>query len=160
MGSVSLGDARRIHSQSHANISGRESPEEVLIFNLAAAAGATDLVLFVNPGGVFKVIDVRERHTTPGTNPITLRVHKAGQVAAPSAAVSGTNIFNLASIVTTTAANTWAKPGSGVTFSSSPGTAANGRAISAQVLYAGDTLVANIPATVVGICLQIMGIYV
>src|SRR4051794_22442140 len=119
MGSITQGAAlkqQRGYSRFNPARIGGIIPEEVITFR-QLAAGAASYVAYVVPGnGKLRLEDVRARWTTPGTNPILLKIHKGGVVAAPTAASSGTDIWLAATIATTGAANTWQKIGSGITW--------------------------------------------
>ena len=160
MGSLSQGVAlrQRLKSRIMAGRIGGATPEEFLNFNPVTS---TDTILWVNPSDKsgFKIVDVRERHVTPGTNPITLRVHKAGVVQAPGTAANASTIFDIVSIPTTTAANTWArltKVGGVAGTITTPAVPAGERL---AVVPPGGTLIANVPATVTTIALEILGVF-
>jgi hypothetical protein len=163
MGSLTQGAAlrQRMKSRIMSGRIGGATPEEVLNFNLVPVAGAVDTILWVNPSDIsaFKIVDVRERHVTPGTLPITLRLHTKGTVAAPGAAVAGSTIFDLVSIPTTTAANTWArltKVGGVAGTITTPAVPAGQRL---AAVPPGGTLIANVPATVALVALEIVGVF-
>lgn len=163
MSSITIGDSRRIQSKMNNARGGFATPEEILYYTQnTAAAGA--IIVMVNPGGYFKIVDIWERHSVAGGagSKILLKVHDAGVVAAPGAATSGITIWQMASVAADTTANTWQKKGSaGVVWNSSPGNRANGQAVPAQILGPGDTLILDIPASPLnGIFLQIMGVYI
>jgi hypothetical protein len=165
MGSLTQGVALRQRMKSRI-LSGRiggATPEQHLFFSFHVAAGAVPgTVVWVNPSDIsgLKIVDVRERHTTPGATPIKLRVHAKGVVALPTAAVSGSTIYDLINVPITAAANTWTRMTSvgGVPGTITAVTPPAG--LRSAVVPPGGTLVfVSTDATVVGVSLELLGVY-
>jgi hypothetical protein len=97
MSNLSSGNTLRVRAKSRAASGkvGYISADERLTYNSNGAAGVTSW-LFVAPAKC-RVVSVRELHSTPGAgaSKVFIRKHKAAQTAAPTAAVSGTNIVDL-----------------------------------------------------------------
>lgn len=161
MSSITIGESRRVQSQMKNDVGGMMTPEEVLVFTMGANVTGS-AVLFYNTHNVnkFKITDIRERHVTVGTNPITLRIQDASVVAPPSQANTGTTIYTVASIPTTSTANTWQRAGGTIQWAGSPGNNALGQAISPRIVGPGDSLIIDVPATVATFTVQVMGVWV
>jgi hypothetical protein len=170
MGSITQGAAlkkQRAYSKLQPNRIGDISADTVVtLWSIPATAGAAPVFYNHTRASVFEVLDVRERHHAAGAGAsvVNLRVHRAGQVASPAAAVSGTNIYEMATIPADAAINVWQKPigpgnPTGISWAASPGNDAQGRAINPRVLKPGDTLMAITPATLAGVMVELIGIW-